>query len=108
MLYCALLRFFAKREGKIHSKKLHRSYLSFPRIQHKVNCSSCIANCIRNRLRITHFLQLKLWARIPLQIGDSPSVVVLYLCVNFHNCVSVAFLRFNLTSYLCSEFYGHD
>ena len=26
----------------------------------------------------------KLWARTPLQIGDSPSAVVLYLWVNFH------------------------
>ena len=32
-----------------------------------------------------------LYSRIPLQIGDSPPAVVLYLCVNFHKCVSVAF-----------------
>ena len=36
-------------------------------------------------------LQLKLWARIPLQIGQSPSAVLPYLCVSFHKCVSVSF-----------------
>ena len=38
MLYCALLRFFAKREGKIHSTVtlINRSYLILPHIQHKV------------------------------------------------------------------------
>ena len=39
MLYRALLRFFAKRDGKIHSNfevEENRSYLILPRIQHKV------------------------------------------------------------------------
>ena len=42
---------------------------------------------------MTQFLAVKLWARIPLQIylGDSASALVLYLCVHFHKCVSVAF-----------------
>ena len=33
----------------------------------------------------------KLWGRILLQIGDNPSALFLYLCVNFHKCSSVAF-----------------
>ena len=34
----------------------------------------------------------KLWVRISFQIGDSPSAVLLYLCVNFHKKnVGVAF-----------------
>ena len=36
---------------------------------------------------ITQFLAIKLWARIPLQIGDSLSALFLYLSVNFHKCV---------------------
>ena len=37
MLYCALLRFFGKREGKIYAVTLiNRSYLILPHIQHKV------------------------------------------------------------------------
>ena len=47
MLYRALLRFFAKREGKIHSNfdKQKLFYLA-----------SCIANCIRRRFLITQFV----------------------------------------------------
>ena len=53
---------------------------------------------LRFRFRIpafpyARFLLLKLWERIPFQIGDSPSTLFLYLCVNFHKCVSVAFQR---------------
>ena len=40
---------------------------------------------------MTQFLATEARARIPLQIGDSPSAVILYLCVNFHKRVSVAF-----------------
>ena len=53
---------------------------------------------LRFRFRIpafpyARFLLLKLWERIPFQIGDSPSTLFLYLCVNFHKCVSVAIQR---------------
>ena len=47
MLYRALLRFFAKREGKIHS--------NFDK-QKLFNLASCIANCIRRRFLITQFV----------------------------------------------------
>ena len=40
---------------------------------------------------IIQFLAIKLWVRIPFQIGDSLSALFLYFCVNFHKCVSVAF-----------------
>ena len=61
-----------------------------------------LPNAHRDQLNwLLSYLQLKLWVRIPLQIGDSPSAVSLYSCVSFHKCVSV-------TSYLCSEFCGHD
>jgi len=57
------------------------------------SCSSCIANCIRRRFLITQFLATEALGNssLPLQIGDSPSAVVLYLCVNFHKGVSVEF-----------------
>ena len=48
-------------------------------------------NCIRRRFLIIQFLAIKLWVRIPLQTGDSPSAHLLSFCVNFHKCVSVAF-----------------
>ena len=57
----------------------------------ELSCSSCIADCIRRRFLITQFLAIKLWARIPLQIEDSPLVIFLYLYVNFQKCVSLAF-----------------
>ena len=66
------------------------SSLILPRIQHKV-VLLVLRTVFAVGFWLLSFLQLKLWARIPLQIGDSPSAVVLYLCVNFHKCVSVAF-----------------
>ena len=91
---------FAK--GKYFNRATHSAY----------GCSSCTANCIRHRFQITQFLTKKLWARIPLQIGDSPPAVFPYLCVSFHKIfVSVAlkvkfdqhFLRRVLRSRLISE-----
>ena len=75
MLYRALLRFFAKREGKIHSNfdKQKLFYLA-----------SCIANCIRRRFLITQFVATEaLGKKLTLQIGDSPLAVFPYLCINF-------------------------
>ena len=41
---------------------------------------------------MTQFLATEaLGENIPLQIRGSPPAVVLYLCVNFHKCVIVAF-----------------
>ena len=40
---------------------------------------------------ITQFLPIKLWARIPLQAGESPLALFPYLCVSFHKCVRVPF-----------------
>ena len=60
---------------------------------------------------ITRFLAIKLWARISLQIGDNPSVLFPFLFVNFHkiNLLALHFeVKFQLTSILFSEFYGHD
>ena len=81
----------------------------FNRATHSAyGCSSCTANCIRHRFQITQFLTKKLWARIPLQIGDSATAVFPYLCVSFHKiCVSVS-LKFKFDQHLCGEFYGHD
>ena len=50
-----------------------------------------LLSCLAFSLKLLSFLELKLWARIPLQIGDSLSAVVLYSCVNFHKCDCVAF-----------------
>ena len=55
------------------------------------SCSSCSANSIRRRFLIIQVFAIKLWVRITFQIGDSPLAFFLYLCVNFHKCVSVAF-----------------
>ena len=66
---------------------------------------------LSRRFLITRFLAIKLWARISLQIGDNPSVLFPYLFVNFHkiNLLALRFeVKFQLTSILCSEFYGHD
>ena len=55
MLYRALLRFFSKREGQIHSN--FDKYMLFNLAPHSAqNCSSCIANCIRHRFLITQFI----------------------------------------------------
>ena len=96
--------FCKKRREKCTVTMINRSYLILLRIQHKVSLlvlRSVFAVCFW----LLNFLQLKLWARITLQIGDGPSAVVLYLCFNFHNLVH---LRLNFTTYSCSEFYGHD
>ena len=69
---------------------INKSYLILPRIQHK-DVLLVLRTVFAVGFWLLSFLQLKLWARIPLQIGDSPSAVFLYLCVNFHKCVSVAF-----------------
>ena len=82
--------FLRKEKGKYTLTLINRSYLIFPRIQHKV-VLLILRTVFAVGFWLLNFLQLKLWARIPLQIGDSPSAVVLYLCVNFHKCVSVAF-----------------
>ena len=69
-----------------------------------INRNSFISLCIQYKVALLvlrtvfavcfwlfSFLQLKLLARIPLLIGDSPPTVVLYSWLNFHKCVSVAF-----------------
>ena len=66
---------------------------------------------LRRRFLITRFLAVKLWARISLQVGDNSSVLFPHLFVNFHkiNLLALRFeVKFQLTSILCSEFYGHD
>ena len=54
MLFCALLRFFAKREGKIPSN-FDKQKLFHLAPHSASSCSSCTANCIR-RFLITQFL----------------------------------------------------
>ena len=66
------------------------SYLILPRIQHKV-VLLVLRTVFAVGFWLLNLLQLKLWERTPLQIGDSQSAVALYLCVNFHKCVSVSF-----------------
>ena len=65
--------FLRKEKGKYTVTLINGSYLILPRIQHKVVVVVffCIAKC-----RLANFLQLKLWARIPLQTGESPLAVV--------------------------------
>ena len=70
---------------------------------------SCGANCIHGWFLITQFLAVKLWVRIPLQIGGRQSVGTLPLFVRQLSTLCYrGILRLNLTSILCSEFYGHD
>ena len=85
-----LVKIRLKREGQTQSKFDQWKFFNLAPHLAK-NFSSCIAICIHRRFWILSFLQLKLWARMLLQIGDSPSAVFLYLYVNFHKCVSVAF-----------------
>ena len=98
---------FRKERDKYKISLMNGSSFILPRIQHQV-----VLLVLRTAFAVSFwllsFLQLKLWARISLQMGNTSSAVFPYLCVNFHKCVSVVFLRLNLTSYLCSEFYGHD
>ena len=109
-IFCFVKIGFDKKRDKYKVSLMNGSSLILPCIQSAQSCSSCIVprTVFAVGFWLLRFLQLKLWARIPLQIGDSPPTVFLYLSVNFHKCVSVAQLRLNLTSYLCSEFYGHD
>ena len=51
---------------------------------------------LRSRFLITLFLAIKFWARIPLQIRDSPSALFPYLCVDFHKCRHVLALHFKV------------
>ena len=91
MLYRALLRFFLQKEtGKYTVTLINRSYLILPRIQHKV-VLFVLRTVFAVGFWLLNFLQLKLWARIPLQIGDSPPAVSLHSCITVHKCVSVAF-----------------
>ena len=53
-----------------------------PRNSAPCSCSFCIANCIYRRFLITQFLEIKLWARIQLQIRDKSSPLFLYLYVS--------------------------
>ena len=99
MLYRALLRFFAKREGKIHS--------NFDK-QKVFNLASCIANCIRRRFLITQFVATEALGKNTLadrteSIGCSP----LFVCQLSQMC-QCFILSLNLTNYLCSEFFCHD
>ena len=70
---------------------MNRSSLILPRTQHKVGLLVVLISYVRRRFPITQFLSIKLWVGISFQIGDSLSALFLYLCVNFHKCVSVAF-----------------
>ena len=81
MLHLALLRLFRKEKGKYIVTLINRCSLILPPILHK------IVLCRRF---------LKLSARIPFHLGDSPSVVFLYLCVNFHKYNVVLALHFNV------------
>ena len=99
MLYRALLRFFAKREGKIHS--------NFDK-QKVFNLASCIVNCIRRRFLITQFVATEALGKNNLadmrQSIGSFHLFVHQLSLICQCCI----LSLNLTNYLCSEFYGHD
>ena len=83
--------FFRKEKGKNKVTLINISSLILPCIQHKVVILVYIANCFHGRFQITRFLTVKLWARIPFQIGDSSSALFRYLCVSFFKCVSLAF-----------------
>ena len=82
--------FLRKEKGKYTVTLINRSYLILPHIQQKV-VVLVLQTVFAIGFWLLNFVQLKLWARLPLQIGDSPSAVVLYLCVNFHKCVIVTF-----------------
>ena len=69
---------------------MNGSSLILPRVQHKV-VLLVLRTVFAVGFGLLSFLQLNFWARISLQVGDSPSAAFLYLCVNFHKCVSFAF-----------------
>ena len=84
VIFALLVKTGLKKEGQIQSISLLAPHL-------ELSCSSCIGDFIHRRFLITQFLAIKLWARIPLHIEDSPLVIFLYLYVNFQKCVSLAF-----------------
>ena len=88
--------FCEKRRENAQVTMINRSYLILPRIQHKVAL-----------LVLLSIFAVCFWLLNFLQIGDGPSVVVLYLCFNF-TIVLVLHVRLNFTTYSCSEFYGQD
>ena len=85
---------FGKERCKYKISLMNESSFILSRIQHKV-----LLLVLRTAFAVSSwllsFLQLKLWARIPFQMGDSPSAVFPYLCVDFHKCV-IALLYFKV------------
>ena len=88
MLYPAWLRFFSKREGLIHSNFDKQMFVHLACIQLKV-----VLLVLRTVFAAGFsFLQLKLWARIPLpRIGNSPSAVFPICVPTFTNVIALHF-----------------
>ena len=78
--------------------------LTLPRIQHKV-VPLVLRNCLSRRFLITQFLAAEALGKNTLaNSGGSFLLFVRQLSQMCYPCI----LRLNLTSYLCSDFYGHD
>ena len=109
MQYLALLRWVWKREEQIESRVWWMENLyPCPAFSIKLFLLYC-ETVLAAGFWLLSFLQLKLWGRIPLQIrhaysGGSFLLFVRQLSQMCYPCI----LRLNLTSYLCSDFYGHD
>ena len=91
VISCFVEIFFFRKEKRNYAvTSINRCYLILPRIQHNI-VLLVLRTVFAIGFWLLNLLQLKLWANIPLEIGESPSAVVLYLCVNFHKCISVVF-----------------
>ena len=81
--------FLRKEKGKYTAALINRSYLILPRIQHKV-VLLVLRTVFAVGFWLLSFLQLKLWARIPLQTGDRSPAVSLYAST-FTNVLALHF-----------------
>ena len=84
-IFCFVKICFQKR-----ATKMNRISLILPRNHQKVALLEELT-MFAVGFRLLHFFAVKLWVGISFQIEDSLSAPFLYLCVNFHKCVSVAF-----------------
>ena len=95
---------FEKRRTNRKSSLMNGKSLTLPRIQHKV-VPLVLRNCISRRFLITQFLAAEALGKNTLaNSGGSFLLFVRQLSQMCYPCI----LRLNLTSYLCSDFYGHD
>ena len=99
---------FAKREGKVQSNFDKQKLFHFAPYS-ALSCSSCIANCIRRRFLITQFLATESLSKNTLaDRRQSARSFPLFVRQLSQMCQHGILRLTDLTSYLCTEFYGHD